>query len=89
MDMSRARDKEKILSPHEEWNSDLLIPRSDALQLSRFLPSLKTYHLSYSRIIFPSQVCDELNFVKRHKLLFGPKINQLFVLVIYVTAIAL
>ena len=67
-------------------------PSDSALRCSTtqsLFTELKNLPSSYSRIIFPSQVCDELNFVKRHKLLFGPKINQLFVLVIYVTAIAL
>ena len=32
--LSRAWDKEKVLSPHEESNPDLRISRSDALPLS-------------------------------------------------------
>ena len=32
--LSRAWEKEKIMSPHEESTSDLRIPRSDALPLS-------------------------------------------------------
>ena len=71
MDMSRARDKEKILSPHEEWNSDLLIPRSDALPLSHRDSTVSEvyYKVHVTRVLPTARISnvDSVMFVDRNK----------------------